>query len=453
MLHTSSQNRVVIAGALLLFLMTGGLAATPPAGVYSGTTGQGKSISITVSGGIITSFSTGWTCGGSSGTTTVNTSCPIGVGDSFSCGSSSCSSTPFSLNPRITGSFSGGSVSGTLDFSFRPCISGCTCCVGSGIAFSGSLPMPAISINDISVVEGDSGTTTAQFDVTRTYDSGENATVSWATSDGSADATDYAAASGVLTFGPGELSKPVSVTIFGDLDEEPDEIFHVDLSNPLNAILADDQGQCTITDDDTVLPSPVTTVFSISGFESVDGFGDADNDVLTKYLGAGALVTGIGWDVNISTVGMSWLSDAKMYFDGSDQDGSGLVLRPGAGDDHSGTGAYSSPLIDLTDNGIPDIPILADGTLYIRFYEDFDDDPGGVDASYVPPSTLTIEYLPGSDRIFADGFESGDVTAWSSTVPAAITSPPDPSRLAETPQGGASCEASSILSVDVGAHR
>lgn len=313
--------------------------------------------------------------------------------------------------------------------------------------------MPAISINDISVVEGDSGTTTAQFDVTRTYDSGENATVSWATSDGSADATDYAAASGVLTFGPGELSKPVSVTIFGDLDEEPDEIFHVDLSNPLNAILADDQGQCTITDDDTVLPSPVTTVFSISGFESVDGFGDADNDVLTKYLGAGALVTGIGWDVNISTVGMSWLSDAKMYFDGSDQDGSGLVLRPGAGDDHSGTGAYSSPLIDLTDNGIPDIPILADGTLYIRFYEDFDDDPGGVDASYVPPSTLTIEYLPGSDRIFADGFESGDVTAWSSTVPAAITSPPDPSRLAETPQGGASCEASSILSVDVGAHR
>lgn len=143
-----------------------------------------------------------------------------------------------------------------------------------------------------------------------------------------------------------------------------------------------------------------TLVLDINGEQSWDSLDAAANTVLAVPLGAGASMTGIGWDVNVTTVGGSWLSEARFYFDGSDHDFSGLFLAPGIGNNFGGSGSFSSGgILDLTDNGIPDIPILGDGNLYVQLYESFDDAAGAVDADYTAGSSLTIVYDGGGPVI------------------------------------------------------
>lgn len=129
----------------------------------------------------------------------------------------------------------------------------------------------------------------------------------------------------------------------------------------------------------------------ITGVEHWDAQGDPDNTVLAEVLGPGAVMTGVGWDVTLTTVGASWLSEAVSYFDGSDQDLSGLFLTVGVGNGMPGTMTFSSGgIIDLSDNGIPNIPVLADETLYIEFFESFVDNDGSADSVYDPVSTYDI---------------------------------------------------------------
>ena len=63
---------------------------------------------------------------------------------------------------------------------------------------------PALSIGDVTVTEGNSGTTNAVFTVTLAATSGLTVTVAYATADGTATTADgdYSAASGSLTFTP-----------------------------------------------------------------------------------------------------------------------------------------------------------------------------------------------------------------------------------------------------------
>lgn len=129
----------------------------------------------------------------------------------------------------------------------------------------------------------------------------------------------------------------------------------------------------------------------ISGTESWDLLDDPSNTVLVEAIGAGAIMTGVGWDVTISTVGASWLSEAVTYFDGEDLDGMGLFLTPGVGDGMPGSATYSSGgILDLTDNGIPNIPVGADQSLYLQFFESFDDVSDAVDATWDATSTYDI---------------------------------------------------------------
>jgi len=136
-----------------------------------------------------------------------------------------------------------------------------------------------------------------------------------------------------------------------------------------------------------------TLVLDIAGEDSWDSLNDASNTILVVPLGAGASMTGIGWDVNLSTVGGSWLSEARFYFDGDDQDLMGLFLTPGVGNNAPGIMSFSSGgVLDLSDNAIPDIPMNADGNLYIQLYEGFDDAADAIDANWTAGSTLTIAY-------------------------------------------------------------
>jgi Calx-beta domain/FG-GAP-like repeat/FG-GAP repeat len=115
-------------------------------------------------------------------------------------------------------------------------------------------PLPSVRINDVTVTEGHTGTAPAVFTVSLSHAFTEPVTVNYATAGGSAAAgSDYQAASGTLTFAPGETTKTVTVLVNGDRVPEPNEpsdAFFVNLSSPTNATLVDGQGFGIIVDDE-----------------------------------------------------------------------------------------------------------------------------------------------------------------------------------------------------------
>ena len=115
---------------------------------------------------------------------------------------------------------------------------------------------PALSINDITLTEGNSATTAATFTVSLSEASVQTVTVNYATADDTATAgTDYQSSTGTLSFAAGQTTQSVSVQVNGENLSEEDESFFVNLSNPTNATLFDAQGEGTITNDD---PPPDT---------------------------------------------------------------------------------------------------------------------------------------------------------------------------------------------------
>jgi len=113
-------------------------------------------------------------------------------------------------------------------------------------------PQPTLSINDVSIAEGHSGTSVLNFTVTLSAASSLTVTANYATTNGTATApSDYTAiASTLLTFNPGDTIKTVAVTINGDISLEPDETFTVNLTNPTNATISKASGTGTIQNDD-----------------------------------------------------------------------------------------------------------------------------------------------------------------------------------------------------------
>ncbi|CAN5820993.1 hypothetical protein BH23ACT12_BH23ACT12_02220 [soil metagenome] len=130
-------------------------------------------------------------------------------------------------------------------------------CPGSG---SGSTPpsptpaLPAVSISDASVVEGNSGTGATKamkFKVSIPSATNKAVKVIFSTSNGSAAAgSDYVAASGTATISAGYTSSWVTVKIVKDRVREADETLMVNLSPSVNASIADGSAVGTIVNDD-----------------------------------------------------------------------------------------------------------------------------------------------------------------------------------------------------------
>lgn len=105
-------------------------------------------------------------------------------------------------------------------------------------AFEKQLGTPAVVPGTASVDRGASGTTVLQVPVTLSNPSLLPVTVQWTTHDVTAVApADYVAASGSLTFAPGELAKSVPVTVEGDPNIVPDKMFALVFSAPTNATI------------------------------------------------------------------------------------------------------------------------------------------------------------------------------------------------------------------------
>ena len=107
-----------------------------------------------------------------------------------------------------------------------------------------------ISIDDVSQLEGNSGTTLFDFAVTRSGNTDGVSSVDFSTSSGTAGSRDYSSKSGTVTFTAGETSQTVSIYVKTDKKAEEDETFNVNLTNPIGCSISDDLGIGTIINDD-----------------------------------------------------------------------------------------------------------------------------------------------------------------------------------------------------------
>ncbi len=200
---------------------------------------------------------------------------------------------------------------------------------GSGLGtITDDDPLPTLSVSDVTVTEGNTGTTTATFTATLSAVSGKTVTVDWTAAAGSATAgVDYVAASGVGTIAAGATSTTIGVTVNGDVLDELNETFGITLSNPANATIADGSGLGTITDDD---PLPTLSVSDVTVTEGNTGTTTA---TFTATLSA----------VSGKTVTVDWTAAA-----GSATAGVDYVAASGVGTIAAGA---TSTTIGVTVNG------------------------------------------------------------------------------------------------------
>ncbi len=212
---------------------------------------------------------------------------------------------------------------------------------------------PKISIDDVTVLEDDAGTIEAAFTVSLSAVPAQTLTVDYATTDGTATAgEDYTATAGQLTFLPGgELAQTVSVTVSGDLDDETNETFTVELSNASDAAIADASGLGTIVGDDGPLLSIADAQFvegdagtSYAQF-TVTLSGQVPQRVQVDYATADGTATA-GEDYNAVT--------GSLVFDPDDPLQQTLLV-PIVGDlDHEGDETVLVDLVGATVVGIAD---------------------------------------------------------------------------------------------------
>ena len=87
-------------------------------------------------------------------------------------------------------------------------------------------------------------------------------TVNYATLDGTATAgIDYTAATGTITFAPGQTTQAISIPLIGDTTFENNESFSLQLSNPSNATLDREATRLYARWGETSLPRQLDGLF------------------------------------------------------------------------------------------------------------------------------------------------------------------------------------------------
>ena len=110
---------------------------------------------------------------------------------------------------------------------------------------------PTVAVSSPSVTEGDVGTTQAAFTLSLSAPSVQPITVSYLTIDGTASVgQDYQLTTGTLTFPAGTTGQAVNVPVIGDLLDEPNETFYLNLGPVIDARPASSAIRATIVDDD-----------------------------------------------------------------------------------------------------------------------------------------------------------------------------------------------------------
>jgi photosystem II stability/assembly factor-like uncharacterized protein len=125
--------------------------------------------------------------------------------------------------------------------------------------------LPTLNVGDVTVVEGNSGTSDAVFTASLLRPGDQDITFFYTTSGGTATAgVDYTASSGTGMIPAGQTSVTFAVPVIGDTTFEPDKTFFVRISSTVNASIGDRDGMATIQNDDPApdVTAPVASVAS-----------------------------------------------------------------------------------------------------------------------------------------------------------------------------------------------
>ncbi len=151
---------------------------------------------------------------------------------------------------------------------------------------------PVVNIANVTQAEGSGlfGTTDFVFAVTLNHAYLNDVTVTYATSNGSAEAgTDYVAKTGTVTILAGQTSASVTISVIRDYQLEGNEGFRVTLTNPANATIGGTGfATGTIVNDDTYnLVNGDAGNNTLSGTVNWDHMtGQAGNDLLRGSIGS-----------------------------------------------------------------------------------------------------------------------------------------------------------------------
>jgi 6-phosphogluconolactonase (cycloisomerase 2 family) len=187
-------------------------------------------------------------------------------------------------------------------FSLR--LSGASVPLGDGEAvatISDDDPFPVLNGGAVTVIETD---TSMGFAVVVSPPSGKTVQVAYTTVDGTATAgSDYVPVSGVLTFPPGVISRPIVTAAFSDRIHEANETFTVVLSAPVNATVAS-HGRGTINDDD----GPGLSVADVVATERTAGTMAARFTVSLSPAGAAPVTVGWATADGTATAGSDYVA-------------------------------------------------------------------------------------------------------------------------------------------------
>lgn len=182
-----------------------------------------------------------------------------------------------------------------------------SCKKGGGGDTPSNTPDPSITVDDLSLFEGNGGTNTFSIVVRLSAKSTKKITVQYSTVAGTAKAVeDYTEQQNqTLTFEAGETQKTIALVVVADDIKEGDDELTIQLAAPLNATLSKSSAAIIIRNDDTKVPFSNTgydAPTSYAGYNLVwsDEFnsGALDATAWTNQNGDGCSLGMCGWGNN-----------------------------------------------------------------------------------------------------------------------------------------------------------
>jgi hypothetical protein len=135
-------------------------------------------------------------------------------------------------------------------------------------------------------------------------------------------------------------------------------------------------------------PDGVTSVFTfgVTGIASGGTLGDAANVVALLDIGAGSVLTSVGWSVSLTASSPSWLSEIAVQFSPSTVNQDLAISLAPSTSNAAGTASYTGST-DLVPANLS-FAVGSDGLLRLEFYETYDD--AGIQDGMWNSGTLTL---------------------------------------------------------------
>lgn len=157
--------------------------------------------------------------------------------------------------------------------SFIPCLILLTTIVSCSKGSGGESPnppeqLPAITIEDLSLFEGNDGTKVFQVPIKLSKAATKEVTVQYSLQAGTAKAAEdfQVVTNQTFTFAVGESQKTIPVTVVADDIREGDDEFTINLAAPVNATLSRNSASVIIRNDDSKVP------FTEEGYDAPDNY-------------------------------------------------------------------------------------------------------------------------------------------------------------------------------------